>query len=129
VQRVRFACALVFSVCLGCDYLTVYLPHLFILLAGVANVGKAVSITAYASTQPAIMRSFARDDNIADVTARCQAQNMVVDQAAILLASALTWSVRRSIKWQMLLPLVRMQSLQIWTRVTWPKPWVQVIAM
>ena len=107
MQRVRFACALVFSICLGCDYLTVYLPHLFILLAGIANIGKAVSITAYASTAPAIMRSFARDDNIADVTARCQAQNMVVDQASILLASALTWSVRNNAKWQLLLPLVR----------------------
>ena len=111
VQRVRFSCALIFSVCLGADYLTVYMPHLFVLLAGIANIGKAVSITAYASTQPAIMRSFARDDNIADVTARCQAQNMVVDQAAILLASALTWSVRKSHKWQLLLPLVRISRL------------------
>ena len=113
MQRVRFSCALAFSVCLGCDYMTVYLPHLFILLAGIANIGKAVSITAYASTQPAIMRSFARDDNIADVTARCQAQNMVVDQAAILLASGLTWSVRNNVKWQFLLPLVRAPTWQL----------------
>ena len=107
LQRTRFVSAIFFVTCLGADYLTPYLPHLFVLLAGIANIGKAVSITAYASTQPAIMRSFSRDDNIAAVTARCQAQNMLVDQAAILLGTALTFAVRHNRRLQMLLPLVR----------------------
>lgn len=106
MQRVRFVSSIFFVICLGCDYMTPYLPHLFVLLAGVANIGKAVSITAYASTQPAIMRSFARMDNLADVTARCQAQNMVVDQLGIIVASSLTWLVRHDLHMQLMLPLV-----------------------
>lgn len=53
------------------------------------------------------MRTFSRDNNIADVTARCQAQNMVVDQAAIILSSMLTYLVRHRQEHQMLLLLVR----------------------
>jgi hypothetical protein len=107
---VRYSCALIFAVCIGAEYLTPYLPHLFVLLAGVSNVGKAMAVTAYTATQPAIMRSFARNDSISDVTARCQAQNMVVDQMGILVAASLTWAVRSHARWKLLLPLVRSSS-------------------
>jgi Vitamin B6 photo-protection and homoeostasis len=119
MQRVRFTCALFFSVCLGAEFLTPYLPHLFVPLAGVSNIGKAVSITAYTSTQPAILRSFTRGEHLADVAARCQAQNMVVDQLGIATAAALTLAVRKSARWKMLLPLVRACSHTRRSRTRW----------
>lgn len=106
MQRVRYSCALIFGVCLGAEYMTPYLPHLFVLLAGISNIGKAVAIAAYTSTKPAILKSFACNEHISDVAARGQAQNMVVDQLAIAVAVAMTWAIRHSARWKMLLPLV-----------------------
>jgi hypothetical protein len=110
MQRVRFSCALIFGICLGAEFLTPYMPHLFVLLASISNVGKAVSIAAYTSTQPAILRSFARNEHISDVAARGQAQSMVIDQLAIAAAVALTWVTRNNRRWKMLLPLVPPRS-------------------
>ena len=106
MQRVRFTCALFFGVCLGAEFMTPYVPHLFVLLAGISNIGKAVAIAAYTSTKPAILKSFACNEHISDVAARGQAQNMVVDQMAIATAVAMTWAIRHSPRWKMLLPLV-----------------------
>lgn len=106
MQRVRYTCALVFGICLGAEYMTPYMPNLFVLLASISNIGKAVAIAAYTSTKPAILRSFARNEHISDVAARGQAQNMVVDQLAIATAVALTWAIRNNPRWKLLLPLV-----------------------
>jgi hypothetical protein len=106
MQRVRYSCAIFFAICLGAEFLTPYKPHLFVLLASISNMGKAVAIASYTSTKPAILRSFARNENISDLAARGQAQNMVVDQLAIATAVAMTWAIRRNQRWKMLLPLV-----------------------
>lgn len=110
MQRARFSSSLLFGVCVGAEFLTPYVPHLFVLLASISNVGKAVAAMAHTTTQPAVMRSFCRGDHLSDVTARCQAQNTVVDQAGIAAAAALTWAVRRSPRWTLALPLVRAPS-------------------
>eukprot|EP00892_Ulva_mutabilis_P000337 jgi/Ulvmu1/10303/UM060_0105.1 len=106
LKRARFSSSLLFGVCIGGEFLAPYVPHLFVLLASVSNVGKAVAAMAHTSTQPAVMRSFCRGDHLSDVTARCQAQNTVVDQVGIAVAAALTWAVRHNPRWTLLLPLV-----------------------
>lgn len=106
MQRVRYSAAIIFGICLGAEYMTPYMPHLFVLLAGISNIGKAVAIAAYTSTKPAILQSFARNEHLSDVAARGQAQNMVVDQMAIATAVAFTWAIRHSPRWKMMLPLV-----------------------
>lgn len=107
MQRARFSSSLLFGVCIGAEYLAPYVPHLFVLLASISNIGKAIAAMAHISTQPAVMRSFCRGDHLSDVTARCQAQNTVVDQLGIATAAALTWSVRHNPRWTLLLPLAR----------------------
>jgi hypothetical protein len=37
-------------------------------------VGKSVGLTTYISTQPSFGRSFARGENLADITAKAQAR-------------------------------------------------------
>lgn len=106
LQRLRWSSALTFAACISCEYATPFYPHLFIPLAGIANVGKAISLTAFVATQPAVLRSFALAENLADMTAKCQAQNMVMDNIGIAISAGLTWSVRNNLRMRTLLPLV-----------------------
>jgi len=105
IKRVRWTSALVFSASIACEYATPFFPRAFVALAGAANVGKAVSLTAYISTQPAVMRSFTREENLADISAKGQAQCMVVDNLGIATAAGLTWLVRADPFWRSRLPL------------------------
>lgn len=41
-------------------------------MASLANVGKSVGLTTFIATQPAFHRSFARGENLADISAKAQ---------------------------------------------------------
>ncbi len=73
-QRFRFATSLLFTGATALEYLTPLAPRRFLLLASAANVGKSVGLTTYISTQPSFGRSFARGENLADITAKAQAR-------------------------------------------------------
>lgn len=51
-------------------------PQHFLLLAGLANVGKSIGLTTHISTQPAFGKSFARGENMADITAKAQVNSL-----------------------------------------------------
>eukprot|EP00906_Rhabdomonas_costata_P020226 RCo029395 len=59
------------------ELLTLLAPQCFLLLGSVANVGKNVSCVASSASRAAINQSFARYDNLADVTAKCASQSIV----------------------------------------------------
>lgn len=106
LKRFRFTTSLMFTACMGCEFLTVQFPQHFLLLASVANVGKAVGLTTYVSTNPAFQKSLCRGENLADLTAKTQAQHMVVDTLALGVSAWLTHVVRHNPSWQLLLPLL-----------------------
>jgi len=85
IKRFRFATSVLFTASIGLELATPAFPKQFLALAAAANVGKAVGLTTYISTQPSFGASFARGANLADVTAKAQAQQMVVDTLGLAL--------------------------------------------
>lgn len=71
-------------------------PQHFLLLASVANVGKSVGLTTFIVTEPAFQKSFCRAENMADISAKTQAQQMVVDNVGLALALAVTHVAQRA---------------------------------
>ena len=89
IKRFRFATSVLFTASVGLELATPAFPRQFLALAAAANVGKAVGLTTYISTQPSFGASFARGGtNLADVTAKAQAQQMVVDTLGLALCVA-----------------------------------------
>ena len=54
------------------EYLTPLMPHYFLPLASLANVGKSMGLTTYIATQPVFLKSFTRSENLADINAKSQ---------------------------------------------------------
>ena len=71
-QRFRFITALLVSVCTLLEFITPMFPNQFLLLASLANVGKSIGLTTYVSTQPAVLKSFAKSENVAELSAKQQ---------------------------------------------------------
>jgi hypothetical protein len=74
LQRIRFTTALIAVATTGCEFLTPFYPQHFLALASIANVGKAISLAAFVAVQPAFQRSLCTGSNLADLTAKNQAQ-------------------------------------------------------
>ncbi|KAH8954082.1 hypothetical protein BDL97_08G061300 [Sphagnum fallax] len=86
LKRVRFSTSVLFCVSLGLEMLTPVFPHHFLFLATLANMGKSISLAAYLATSSAIHRSFALGDNLADISAKGQAQTVVADNLGLAVA-------------------------------------------
>lgn len=89
-QRFRYSSSLVYAGALVLDFLTPLFPGRFLPMAAIANVGKSVGLTTYISTQPAFQRSFACSENLADISAKTQAQQMAVDTVGLAIAVTLS---------------------------------------
>ncbi|GFH09516.1 uncharacterized protein HaLaN_04675, partial [Haematococcus lacustris] len=61
------------------------------LKARVANVGKAIALAAFVATAPAFQQSLCNGGNLADLTAKNQAQHMVVDMLALAVSAGAMW--------------------------------------
>jgi len=105
LKRFRFASSLLYGGALALDYLTPLVPGYFLPMAAVANIGKSVGLTTYISTQPAFYKSFAKSENIADISAKAQAQQMAIDTLGLALAVSLNLAVRRNATYARMLPL------------------------
>ncbi|KAJ9527004.1 hypothetical protein QJQ45_025285, partial [Haematococcus lacustris] len=84
--------------------LLLLLQH-FLLLASVANVGKAIALAAFVATAPAFQQSLCNGGNLADLTAKNQAQHMVVDMLALAVSAGAMWWAK-NLKTPALLPLL-----------------------
>ncbi len=71
-QRLRFQTSLLFTACISCEFLTPFFPQHFLLLASIANVGKAVGLTTFIATGPAFQQALCSANNLADITAKTQ---------------------------------------------------------
>ncbi|KAL3140715.1 hypothetical protein ABBQ32_005271 [Trebouxia sp. C0010 RCD-2024] len=106
LKRFRFSTSLVYACAVGLEFLTPLAPRYFLLLASIANVGKSVGLATHISTQPSFVKNFARQDNLADLTAKAQAQQMVADNMGLALAVSLSWACRSDPRARQLLPLM-----------------------
>jgi len=106
LKRFRFASSFIYAAALLIENLTPYVPQYFLPMAAVANVGKSMGLTTYISTQPAFYKSFAKAENIADISAKSQAQQMAIDTLGLALAVSLNLAVKRNASLSRMLPLI-----------------------
>jgi Vitamin B6 photo-protection and homoeostasis len=92
-KRWRFRSSLLYATGSGLEIVTYVFPALFLVLATVANALKQMSMLTSSATRNTIYRSFARGENIGDITAKGEAQIACTDLlgmlSGILLSKAL----------------------------------------
>ncbi|KFM29313.1 UPF0420 protein [Auxenochlorella protothecoides] len=113
LKRFRFGTSILYCLALALEYATPLAPSAFLPLASLANVGKSVGLATYVATQPAFHKSFARGQNLADISAKSQGQQMVLDNLGLAVAVLLTHAVRASEPARSALPLVMFPLLVI----------------
>ncbi|MEW5318995.1 MAG: hypothetical protein WDW38_010173 [Sanguina aurantia] len=93
-QRMRFITSLIFTACMSGEFLTPIFPDYFVLLASIANIGRAVGLTAFVATQPAFQQALCTGGNLADLTSKSQiASNENLLQPANVWGGALPLSI------------------------------------
>ena len=90
VKRFRFTSSVVYDCASLVEMLTPFYPKKFLLLATVANVGKSVGITTANVVRAPIQRSFALEENLAEITAKTSAQQVLADNLGLGLAVVAT---------------------------------------
>jgi len=112
LKRIRFLTSTIFDTTIGCEFITPFFPQHFLALASVSNVGKAMALAAFVATAPAFQQALCTGGNIADVTAKGQAQHMVMDMLA-LGVSASAMYLAKNMKTPALLPLAAYPFLAV----------------
>lgn len=113
LKRFRYTTSVIYAVSLSLEYLTPLAPQHFLPMASLANVGKSIGLTTFIATQPAFHRSFCLRENLADISAKTQAQQMVVDNLGLAAAVGLTYLCRHSEASRRLLPLALFPVLAV----------------
>ncbi|KAG0629683.1 hypothetical protein M758_1G122000 [Ceratodon purpureus] len=90
LKKVRFSTSALFSLSVGLEIMTPLFPRYFLLLATLAHVAKSIAYAAYLSTSSAIHRSFALGNNLADISAKGQAQTVIADNLGLAVAICLS---------------------------------------
>ncbi|RAL43603.1 hypothetical protein DM860_017346 [Cuscuta australis] len=106
LKRVRFSTSVLFSLSIGVELLTPVFPHYFLVLASIANIAKQISLACYLATGTAVHRSFARSDNLGEVSAKAQIQQMCFDNLGLMLAAVLNILCQHNPRFQAGLPFV-----------------------
>ena len=91
LKKFRFLSTVICNISCGLEMLTPFSPSNFLLLASLGNVGKSVGLSIALATQPAFHKKFALADNMADITAKSQAQHVVADTIGLGLALGMSY--------------------------------------
>ena len=94
LKKFRLLSTAVCDLACGLEMLTPLWPQNFLLLASIGNVGKSVGLSVALATQPAFHKKFALADNMADITAKSQAQHVVADTLGLGLALGVSHAVQ-----------------------------------
>ena len=113
VKRFRFTSSVVYDCSSFVEMITPFFPRRFLLLATVANVGKSVGITTANVVRAPIQRSFALEENLAEITAKTSAQQVLADNIGLAAAVAATGFTARlaDARLRLVLPLVAFAPL------------------
>lgn len=84
MQRFRFTTSLLYTACVSCEFLTPRFPSHFLLLTAVSNVGRAVGLTTFVSTQPAFQQALCASGNMADLASKTQVRSSTARVAVCL---------------------------------------------
>eukprot|EP00249_Psilotum_nudum_P009162 c21745_g1_i1 orf=102-1685(-) len=106
LKKIRFSTSVLYSMSLGLELLTPRFPEKFLLLAAIANIAKSISLAAYLATSSAVHRSFALADNLADISAKGQAQTVVLDNLGLGLAVCINHLCKHNRRLKEFFPLV-----------------------
>jgi hypothetical protein len=68
---------MLFTACVTGEFLTPMYPQHFLLLAAISNVGRAVGLTTFVSTQPAFQQALCASGNMADLASKTQVHTTV----------------------------------------------------
>eukprot|EP00850_Spirogloea_muscicola_P007998 SM000041S15557 [mRNA] locus=s41:708479:712109:- [translate_table: standard] len=113
LKRVRFRTSVLFTASLGLEMLTPLFPQHFLAMATLGNVARSIALAAYMATTPSIHRSFALTENLADVSAKGQAQTVVADNLGLAMAVGLSAAFSKRPGIQRVLPLLTYPPLAI----------------
>lgn len=86
----RFLASMSLEVSNVIEITTAFFPQYFLPIAAVANMGKNISFLASSASRAAIHRSFAREENLADITAKTGSQNILSSLAGTSLGVAIS---------------------------------------
>lgn len=111
LKRFRFTSSVVYDLSAAVEICTPLFPGQFLLLATLANVGKSIGITTANVCRAPIQRSFALGENLADITARTSAQQVLADNLGLAIAVALTAAVRNMPRTRAVLPFALLPPL------------------
>ena len=89
LKHFRFASSVAFNAASSAEMLAPLAANHFLLLASATNAVKSMALAMTLAVQPAFHRTFSVGENMADISAKGQAQHVVADNAGLALALAL----------------------------------------
>jgi len=95
VKRARFASSCAYDMAALVEMATPWAPRHFLALATAANICKSMGITVAVAVRAPIQRSFALEENLADINARTAAQQVLADNLGLAAAVACSAAARR----------------------------------
>ncbi|KAJ3055606.1 hypothetical protein HK097_010030 [Rhizophlyctis rosea] len=95
-KRYRFLAALLIQASTLIELLTPLIPHLFVPMASLSNIGKNIGWLASSATKASMHKGFLKEDNLGDVTAKAGAQSTAAGLIGTLGGIALSWGVGTS---------------------------------
>ncbi len=95
VKRARFSSSVAYDLAALVEMVTPWAPRHFLALATAANICKSMGVTTAVAVRAPIQRSFALEENLADIGARTSAQQVMADSLGLGLAVAVGAAQRR----------------------------------
>ena len=89
LKHYRFAASVAFNTASAVEMLAPLAADRFLLLASATNAVKSMALAMTLAVQPAFHRTFSVGENMADISAKGQAQHVVADNVGLALALAL----------------------------------------
>lgn len=90
-RRYRFLAALAIQLSTFAELMTPLVPHLFLPMASLSNVGKNVGWLASSATRASMHRGFARGDNLGDITGKSGAQGTLAGLVGTVAGIGVSW--------------------------------------
>ncbi|KAL2919735.1 hypothetical protein HK105_200650 [Polyrhizophydium stewartii] len=75
------------------ELLTPMVPHLFLPMASLSNIGKNIGFLAASATRASMHRGFTRTDNLGDITAKAGAQATAAGLVGTGIGIVLSWAI------------------------------------
>eukprot|EP00899_Mesostigma_viride_P020506 jgi/Mesvir1/28457/Mv15880-RA.1 len=92
-----FAGDVIYEIGLGIEIITPLLPHLFLITASIANAAKTISYMMRLPPRAAILKSFSRRENLGDVSAKANSQEVLSSLVGMAIGIQLSRAVGHSV--------------------------------